>query len=39
MNSIFDELGLVVKLSTSSRTSHIETSISNKIERCKYAKD
>jgi hypothetical protein len=30
MNSVFDELGLVEELATSSRTSHIETSRSNK---------
>jgi hypothetical protein len=29
MNSVFDELGLVEELATSSRTSHRETSRSN----------
>jgi hypothetical protein len=36
--SVFNELGLVGKLTTSSRTSHRETSISNKIERSKVCK-
>jgi hypothetical protein len=31
MDSVLDELGLVVKLATSSRTSHRETPRSNKI--------
>jgi hypothetical protein len=33
MNSIFNELGLVGKLTTSPRTSHRETPISNKVGR------
>jgi hypothetical protein len=38
-NSIFDELGLVRKLTTRSRTADRETSISNKIGRCKVCKE
>ena len=38
-NSVFDELGLVVKLATSSRTSHRETPRSNKNRDAKDAKD
>jgi hypothetical protein len=38
MNSVFNELGLVGKIATSSRTSHRETPRSNKIERCKVCK-
>jgi hypothetical protein len=37
-NSIFNELGLVGKLTTSRRTSHRETPISNKLGEAKYAK-
>jgi hypothetical protein len=38
MNSVFDELGLVGKVTTISRTSHRETPISNKIGRSKVCK-
>jgi hypothetical protein len=38
MNFVLDELGLVGKLATSSRTSHRETPRSNKIGRCKVCK-
>jgi hypothetical protein len=38
MNSVFNELGLVGKLTTSSRTSHRETSISNKVGIIKVCK-
>jgi hypothetical protein len=38
MDSVFDELGLVGKLATSSRTSHREIPRSNKIGRCKVCK-
>ena len=37
-NSVFDELGLVEEIETSSRTSHIETPRSNKIGICKVCK-
>jgi hypothetical protein len=37
-NSIFDELELVVKLATSSKTSHRETPIRNKVGRSKVCK-
>jgi hypothetical protein len=37
-NSVFNELGLVGKLTTSSRTSHRETPISNKVGRRKVCK-
>jgi hypothetical protein len=37
-NSIFNELGLVGKLTTSSRTSHRGRPISNKIGRRKVCK-
>jgi hypothetical protein len=36
--SIFDELGLVGKLETSTITSHGETPRSNKLGRCKVCK-
>jgi hypothetical protein len=39
MDSVFDELGLVVKLATSSRTSHRETPRSNMNWDGKDAKD
>jgi hypothetical protein len=35
LDSVFDELGLVGKLETRTRTSHKETKISKKIGRCK----
>jgi hypothetical protein len=38
MNSIFDELGLVGKLTTSSSDSHRETPIRNKLGRSKVCK-
>jgi hypothetical protein len=38
LDSIFDELGLVRKLETSSRTLHKETTRTNKIGRCKVCK-
>jgi len=38
MKSVFDELWLVEKLATSSRTSYRETPRSNKIGRCKVCK-
>jgi hypothetical protein len=38
MNSVFDELELVGKLATKSRTSHRETLITNKVERIKVCK-
>jgi hypothetical protein len=38
LDFVFDELGLVGKLATSSRTSYKETPRSNKIERCKVRK-
>jgi hypothetical protein len=38
LDSVLDELGLVGKLETSSRTSHKETTRSNKIGRCKVCK-
>ena len=37
-DSVFDELGLVVKLATSSRTSHRETPRSNRFMECKACK-
>jgi hypothetical protein len=37
-NSVFDELGLVGKLETSTRTSHRETPRSKKVGRCKVCK-
>jgi hypothetical protein len=37
-NSVFDEFGLVGKLTTSSRTSHRETPICNKVERSEIYK-
>jgi hypothetical protein len=37
-NFVFNELGLVGKLSTSSRTSQIKTPISNKVGRSKVCK-
>ena len=37
-NSVFDELGLVEEIATSSRTSHRETPRSNKIGRSKVCK-
>jgi hypothetical protein len=37
-NSVFDELGLVGKLATSTRTSHTETPRSNKLGRYKVCK-
>jgi hypothetical protein len=37
-DSVFDELGLVGKLSTSTRTSNGETPLSNKVERSKVCK-
>jgi hypothetical protein len=39
MNYVFDELGLVGKLATSSRTSHRKTPIRNKVERSKVCKE
>jgi hypothetical protein len=38
MNSVFNELGLVGKLTTSSRTSRRETPISNKVWISKVCK-
>jgi hypothetical protein len=38
LDSIFDELGLVGKLETSTRTSYKKTPRSNKIGRCKVCK-
>jgi hypothetical protein len=38
MNSLFNGLGLVGKLATSSRASHRETLISNKVGRSKVCK-
>jgi hypothetical protein len=38
-NSVFNEFGLVGKLTTRSRSSHRETPIRNKLGRSKYAKD
>jgi hypothetical protein len=38
MDSVFDELGLVGKLETSSRTSRKEIPRSSKIGRCKVCK-
>jgi hypothetical protein len=38
LDSIFDELGLIENIATSSRTSHKETPRSNKIGRCKVCK-
>jgi hypothetical protein len=38
MNSIFNELRLVGKLKPSSKTSHRETPISNKVGRSKVCK-
>jgi hypothetical protein len=38
MDSIFDELGLVGKVATRSRTSHREITRSKKIGRCKVCK-
>jgi hypothetical protein len=38
LDSIFDELGLVGKLETSTRISYKETTSSNKIGRCKVCK-
>jgi hypothetical protein len=38
LDSIFDKLGLVGKLETSSRTSYKETPKSKRIERCKVCK-
>jgi hypothetical protein len=38
LDFIFDELGLVGKLATSTRTSHGETLKSNKLGRCKVCK-
>jgi hypothetical protein len=37
-DSIFDELGLVRKLTKSTRTSHGETPRTNKLGRCKVCK-
>jgi hypothetical protein len=37
-DSVFDELGLVGKLATSTRTSHREAPRSKKLERCKVCK-
>jgi hypothetical protein len=37
-NSVFDELGLVGKIATSSRTSHRETPVRNKVGRRKVCK-
>jgi hypothetical protein len=37
-DSVFDELGLVGKLATSTRTSHGDTPRSNKVGRCKVCK-
>jgi hypothetical protein len=37
-NIVFNELGLVGKLTTSSRTTHRETPISNKVGRRKVCK-
>jgi hypothetical protein len=37
-DSVFDELGLVGKLETSTKTSHGETLKSNKLGRCKVRK-
>jgi hypothetical protein len=38
MDSVFDELELVGKLATRTRTSHGETPINNKVERSKVCK-
>jgi hypothetical protein len=38
MNSVFNELGLVGKLTTIPRTSQKETPISNNVERSKVCK-
>jgi hypothetical protein len=38
MKSVFNELGLVGKLTTRTRTSHRETPISNKVGRIKVCK-
>jgi hypothetical protein len=38
LDSVFDELGLVGKLATRSRTSYKETPRSNNIGRCKVCK-
>jgi hypothetical protein len=38
LDSVFDELGLVGKLETGTRTSYKETARSNKIGRCKVCK-
>jgi hypothetical protein len=38
LDSVFNELGLVGKLATSTRTSYKETTRRNKIERCKVCK-
>jgi hypothetical protein len=37
-DSVFDELGLVEKLATSTKTSHKETPINNKVGRSKVCK-
>jgi hypothetical protein len=37
-DSVFDELGLVGKLATRTRTSHGETPRRNKLGRCKVCK-
>jgi hypothetical protein len=38
MKSVFNELGLVGKLTTRSRTSHRKTPRTNKLGRCKVCK-